>query len=158
MVRLTAEFGAKSETHLNTFIHRSQQKLSEDSFIWKFENSLKMNLRPTLAFDLEQLSKKQRIQGYDKEEWQPEFLFALFTSRTGCTFHVTLNFVDEEDKARRRLLIGAGTDMNTKMRGRLRQQVEERINELQFDKNAISRINREIRQLKKQKRDRERLG
>lgn len=79
-----------------------------------------MNLRPSQALDIEQLTKKQKMLGYDKEMWQPEYLFALFTSRTGCTFNVTLNFVEEEDKARRRLLIGSGTDLNTKMRGRLR--------------------------------------
>jgi hypothetical protein len=71
---------------------------------------------------------------------------------------VTLNYVDEEEKARRRLLIGSGADMNTKLRSRLRQMVDDRILELQFDKNAVAKINKEIKLLKKQKRDRDNIG
>jgi hypothetical protein len=69
MVRLSIEFSPKSETELCTYIHRAQQKLSEDCYVWKFENTLKMNLRPQQGFDIEQLTKKQKLLGYDKELW-----------------------------------------------------------------------------------------
>ena len=58
-----------------------------------------MNMRPQKAFEYELLTKKDKQAGVDKEVWQPQYLYAMFSSRQGCQFGVQLEFVDEEELA-----------------------------------------------------------
>lgn len=155
LVRLTVDFEAKSENQLVTYVHKSQQKISDTCYLWRF-NGTTINMRPQTAFEYELLTKKERQAGFDKEMWQPQFLYAMFTSRAGCQFGIKLEFVDEEELAQKRQAIGCGLQ-EAKVRSKLRQLVEEKLHAVQFEENAIGKINKEIYLLKLRKRQREKM-
>lgn len=55
-------------------------------------------MRPRQAFDPELAGKNVESQ----DVWQPDFLYAMFTSKTGASFSLRLNFVEEDERALRR--------------------------------------------------------
>ena len=65
LVRLSIEFLTRGEGSLTTYIHKHRSPC-EENHLWKFQNTLKMNLKPIIAFDKNLLSKKQLAQGYDQ--------------------------------------------------------------------------------------------
>lgn len=155
-VRLNITYDDKSEQNLVTYVHRSAAQLSETSYIWRFTSTV-MTMHPKHCYDPELVTKAQKMQGLDKDRWQPEYLFVMFTSRTGAEFTLTVTFVDEHEQAIRRQMVGEGSDMTKKVHNKLRKQVEDRINDLEGDKNGINKIIAEIKALKQKRRDRERL-
>lgn len=100
-LKLAVEFIESNDTNLVTYVHRSAQRLSEESFIWRF-TSKEMMMHPKRAFDPQLLTKEQQMRGLSKNNWQPDFLFVMFTSKTGTAFNLTVTFVDEKDIADRR--------------------------------------------------------
>jgi hypothetical protein len=82
MVRITVDFAANFDTQLVTYVHRNSTLLSEQSYLWRFASNV-MTLHPKYAYNAELLTKEQKMKGLNKESWQPDYLFVMFTSKTG---------------------------------------------------------------------------
>lgn len=60
-MRLSVDFMARANGHLECFLHNNQNISTEapNGYIWRFENKLKMVLQPRSAFDKTLLSEKE---------------------------------------------------------------------------------------------------
>ena len=153
-LQLTVEFEPRKEGDLITSIH-SIAKVTLENFIWQFKDKKKMILRPFKAFDSNLLTAKQSINDVDKNLWQPHDIHAQFFSQDGCTFKLTVNFTEEETMRENRKRMG-GTSSIKLMRGKFYEQVEKRIENAVNKKAEIRKVNKEIADLKRQRRHRER--
>ena len=117
LIRLFVENNIK-ETNLMAYVAKVPE-ITDKSYLLKFDcaKNQKILVRPSVALDVNLLTKKQIAQGYDNQVWQPDHMFCMFQSMQGCSFNVRVCYVDEEEKLERRKMIGQGTNMETKLRG-----------------------------------------
>lgn len=117
LIRIFVEFN-REETNLIAYIAKVPE-ITDKSYLLMFDcaKNQKILLRPSVALDVNLLTKKQIAQGFDNQVWQPDHMFCMFQSTQGCSFNVRVCYVDEEEKLDRRKKIGQGTNIETKLRG-----------------------------------------
>ena len=116
-LQFTIEFEHRGEGDLITSID-NQHKVSLDTYIWQFKDRMKMTMRPFRAFDEGMLTAKQSINDVDKNLWQPEALYAQFFSQDGCSFSLTVNYVEEEAMRDNRKNLKGNSKSIKQMRGK----------------------------------------
>ena len=156
-MQLTVEFESRKEGDLISSMH-SIAKVSLENYVWQFKDKKKMILRPFKAFDSNLLTAKQSINDMDKNLWQPHDVYVQFFSQDGCTFKLTVNFTEEETMRENRRKMGGNSKTMKLMRGKFYEQVEKRIEAAVNKKAEIRKVNKEISDLKRARRIRERAN
>ena len=115
-------------------------------------------MRPIKCFDKSLISKNQCLADIDKNAWQPDALYILFFSVTGCRFSLTAQFTEEVQMRESRKQIKDNTVSSFAMLGKFQAMVKKRISEAVDVKKEIRKVNYEIKQLKRKRRIREKAN
>jgi hypothetical protein len=78
------------EPDLLTMVHRTKD-VGDHCFTW-MTSKKKITLAPKKVFDPNQLTALEARKDIDYKKWQPEFIYMLFSSNSGCEFNLTANF------------------------------------------------------------------
>ena len=153
-LRFTVDFDNMGDGDLITSVH-TQAKVSLDTYIWQFKDKTRMTMRPFKAFDEGLLTGKQTINDVDKNLWQPDAIYAQFFSQDGCSFRLTVNYVEEEATRESRKNHQGNSKSLKHMRGKFYELVDRRVAECTNFEREIRKVNKEIKDLKRARRIRE---
>lgn len=152
--------GTQKNVNMDNNIWKHVEKEVKDSKGVKKAISLKRKivLRPFKAFDASLLTSKQTVLDVDKNLWQPDYIFAQFFSEEGCSFNLTVNFIEEDQiRENRKNRRTSNAHSVKQIRGKFYEQVEKRIAETVNIKSEIRKVNKEIKDLKRLRRKREKI-
>ena len=139
----------------------SHAKVNFDNKLWTYRYDEKSRksfvFTPMKAFNENMLTGKMTVHDIDKNAWFPDALYALFFSEEGCQFSLRAFFVEEEIMKNNRANRKINPAQTKLMRGKFYEQFQigKMITEAANKKAAVRAFNKEIEELKRARRIRE---
>eukprot|EP00347_Sterkiella_histriomuscorum_P020931 403335904 len=161
------KFEAQSSTQqiqgdFKLYISDKSTEPNEQNSIYYFHNQTKIVLQPkkpnnALSKTI-QNAKSSTKNKDDLHKFQSPYLYLNFISIRGCSIKVYSKFPREDDendgKRKIKFTSGAGLSLAKRLQSQLREEIQNKIRDIQDNPNLLIELNQDLKELKQKRRER----